>query len=53
MGMNFCAIIIAVGDTTHITRITGKKPALTVFITSSAVLAPLMIAMEARYCEQG
>lgn len=30
------------------TRITEKKPALTVFITSSSVVAPLMIAIDAK-----
>lgn len=67
-GMKFWAIVIDRGETTQETcgyvvvasndysgphtRTTEKKPALTVLITSSNEVAPLIMAIEARYTER-
>ena len=48
-GRNFCANARAMGDVIQLTFMTGMKPARTVARIWWKVLAPAMIAMEARY----
>lgn len=48
-GRNFCANASAMGDVIQLTFITGIKPALTVARIWWKVLAPAIIAIEARY----